>query len=136
MTFPGPLSVSPLNAPTTPDLGLRPFQRVTAQVLTVNGPTAVLTIEGYPVVVQLTSADQATALFSQRTAQFIVTQLTDQVITLKFVKNEQSQPALTGTVFNGPELAVSLLQQNNIPMSVNNLMMARSILKQHLPVTP
>lgn len=87
-------------------------------------------------VAQLTSTDQAAALLSQRTAQFIVTQLTDQTITLKFVKNEQTQTALTGVVINEPELAARLLEQNNIPATASNLMMARSILKQHLPVTP
>ena len=64
MSFPGPLAVSPIHAPANQDLGLRPFQRVTAQVLNVTGTTAILAIEGYPVVVQLTSADQATALLS------------------------------------------------------------------------
>lgn len=136
MTFPGPLSISPLQTPTSPDLGLRPFQRVTAQVLTVTATTAILAIEGYPVVVQLTSADQAAALLSQRTAQFIVTKLTDQVVTLKFVRNDQPQASLAGTISNGPELAVRLLEQNNIPATINNLMMARSVLKQQLPVTP
>ena len=94
MNFPGPLSVSPLNQ-TGQELSLRPFQRVTAQILAVNGTTAILSVEGYPVVAQLSSADQAAALLAQRTAQFIVTQLSDQVVTLKFVKNDQSQPALS-----------------------------------------
>ncbi len=139
MSLPVPLSVSPLNALTNQDLSLRPFQRVTAQVLSVTGTTAILAIEGYPVVVQLTSADQATTLLSQKTAQFVITQLSDQLMTLKFVKNPQSQAPQTpiaGTGFSAPELAVRLLGQNNIPITLNNLMMARSVLKQHLPVTP
>ena len=138
MSLPGPLSVSPLNAPNNQELSLRPFQRVTAVVLNVTGNTAILAIEGYPVVVQLTSADQAATLLSQHTAQFIITQLTDQVMTLKLVKNNQSQATQTpiaGTGFSAPELAVRLLSQNNIPVTVNNLMMARSVLKQQLPVS-
>lgn len=134
MSFPGPLPVSPINT-AGPEIGLRAFQRVTAQVLSVTGTTAILSIEGHPVVAQLTSADQAAILLSQRTAQFIVTQLTDQGITLKFVKNEQIQSPVTGNVFNATELAARLLEQNNIPVTANNLMMARSILKQHLPIT-
>jgi hypothetical protein len=104
--------------------------------MSVTPTTAILAIEGYPVVVQLTSADQAAALMARGTAQFIVTQLTDQVITLKFVRKDQPQASLPGTVFSGPELAVRLLEQNNIPVTVNHLMMARSVLKQHLPLTP
>jgi hypothetical protein len=134
MSFPGPLPIAPINTVANQEVGLRTFQRVTAQVLSVTGTTAILSIEGHPVVAQLTSSDQAAALLSQRTAQFIVTQLTDQVVTLKFVKNDQGQAASSAAP-NGPELAARLLEQNNMPVTVNNLMMARSILKQHLPVT-
>ncbi len=133
MSFSGPLPVSPITPTSGQDIGIRAFQRVTAQILSVTGSTAILSIEGHPVVAQLTSTDQAAALLSQPTAQFIVTQLTDQTITLKFIKNEQAQTP--GTIFAGPELAVRLLEQNNIPMTTSNLMMARSVLKQHLPVT-
>ncbi len=134
MSFPGPLQIAPINTVANQEVGLRTFQRVTAQVLSVTGTTAILSIEGHPVVAQLTSSDQAAALLSQRTAQFIVTQLTDQVVTLKFIKNDQGQAA-SSAVPNGPELAARLLEQNNMPVTANNLMMARSILKQHLPVT-
>jgi hypothetical protein len=135
MSFSGPLPVLPITPTAGQDIGLRVLQRVTAQILSVAGTTAILSIDGHPVVAQLTSADQAASLLSQRSAQFIVTQLTDQGITLKLVKNEQAQSAQPGNVFNGPELATRLLQQNNIPATANTLMMARSILKQHLPVT-
>ena len=135
MNIPGPLSVSPLNQ-TGQELSLRPFQRVTAQILAVSGTTAILSVEGYPVVAQLSSADQAAALLAQRTAQFIVTQLSDQVVTLKFVKNDQSQPAMVGSASTGPELAARLLEQNGIPVTDNSLLLARSALKQNLPVTP
>jgi hypothetical protein len=131
MSYSGPLPVAPINTTVGQDIGLRTFQRVTAQILSVTGNTAVMSIEGHPVVAQLTSADQAAALLSQPTAQFIVTQLTDKALTLKFIKNEQTQ----APVFNGPELAVRLLEQNNIPVTTSSLMMARSMLKQHLPVT-
>jgi hypothetical protein len=135
MSFPGPFPISPISPADIQGIGLRAFQRVTAQILSVTGTTAVLSIEGHPVVAQLTSANQATAMLSQRTAQFIVTHLSDQTITLKFVKEERTQAPITGTVFNEPELAMRLLGQNNMPLTANNLMMARSMLKQHLPVT-
>ena len=90
MNFPGPLTVSPVNMPAGQELNLRAFQRITAEVLQVSGTTAVLSIEGFPVVAQLTSADQAAALIAQRNAQFIVTQLSNQSVTLKSVKNDAS----------------------------------------------
>jgi hypothetical protein len=136
MSFPGPLSISPLQAPQNPDLGLRPFQRVTAQVLSVTGTTAVLSIEGFPIVAQLTSADQAASLLSQRSAQFIITQLSAEGMTLKLVTNNPPQASGAETAANGPEVAVRLLEQNNLPGTAKNLSLARAALNQHLPLTP
>ena len=131
MSYSGPLPVSPITTTVGQEIGLRSFQRVTAQILSVTGNTAVLSIEGHPVVAQLTSADQAAALLSQTTAQFVVTELTNQTVTLKFINNGQAQ----APIFTGPELALRLLEQNNLPVTANNIMMARSMLKQHLPIT-
>lgn len=136
MSFPGPISISPINSTSDQQIGLRAFQRITAQIISVTGTTAILEVDGHPVVAQLTSADQAATLAAQPTAQFIVTQLTDQSITLKYIKNEQAQPVLTGIIANGPELAERMLESNNLPITVTNLMMTRSLLKQQLPVTP
>ncbi len=134
MSFPAPLSVSPVNNNTNQDYGLRAYQRVTAQVMSVTDTTAVLEIDGQPVVAQLLSADQAAALSSQRTAQFLVTQLTDKAVTLKFLKDDSTP--VTGPAIHGPDLATRLLEQSNLPVNVSSLMVARAMLKQHLPVTP
>ncbi|HEX2994329.1 MAG TPA: hypothetical protein VHP14_05880, partial [Anaerolineales bacterium] len=133
MNISGALPASPVNASPNQDLSLRPFQRVTAQVLGVTGTTALLSIEGYPVVAQLSSADQAAELLTRQTADFIVTQLTGQKITLKIDKKDETARPPTNS--NMPELAVRLLEQHNLPVTVNHLMVARSILKKNLPVT-
>lgn len=136
MSFPGPLSISPLQAPPNPDLGLRPFQRVTAQVLSVTGTTALLSIEGFPIVAQLTSAEQAASLLTQRSAQFIITQLSPEKMTLKLVPFQPPQAAGAEAAPNNPEVAVRLLEQNNLPVTANNLSLARAALNQQLPLTP
>ncbi len=139
MNISGPLSISPLNPTNAQDLNLRPFQRVTAQILNVTGTTAILSIDGYPVVAQLSSSDQAALLQAQQTAQFIVTQLSNQVVTLKFVKNDQNTTPLAGTgsqALPGSELAARILEQTGIPLTDSSLILARSALRQHLPVTP
>ena len=136
MNISGSLSVSPLTPSNGQELSLRPFQRVTAQILAVNGTTAILSIDGYPVVAQLSSSDQAADLLAQRSAQFIVTQLSDQVVTLKFVRNDPAQAASPGLAAPGAELAGKILEQNGLPATDSNLMLARAALKQHLPVTP
>jgi len=136
MSFPGPISISPISNTTDQEIGFRVNQRVNAQIVSVAGTTAVLEVDGHPVVAQLTSADQATTLASRNTAQFIVTELTGQSITLKFVKNGQAQPALVGVLSSGPELAERILENTNIPVTTGALMITRALLKQHLPITP
>lgn len=136
MNFPAPISISPISSTNEQQPGLRAYQRITAQIISITDDAAILEVDGHPVVAQLTSADQAATLASQPTAQFIVTQLTDQSVTLKFVKNEQVQPTLIGIAANGPELAERVLESNSLPITTANLMMTRSLLKQQLPVTP
>jgi len=136
MSLPGPQAVSQLQAPNLPDLGLRPFQRVTAQILAVTETTATISIEGYPIIAQLTSAEQAAALFNQPTAQFVITKLTNTAMTLKLVKNESHQAAQTTPQQASLELAARLLAQSQLPVTENNLSLARAVLRQQLPVTP
>ena len=136
MAIPGLNSVSPLNPLNGPELVLRPFQRVTAQVLSVTATTAVLSIDGYPIVAQLSTADQATALLAQRSAQFVITQLNNQTMTLKFIRTDQAPMNFTGYQIPGAELATRILDQNGIVVTESNLMLARSALQQHLPITP
>lgn len=134
MSFPSSLSVSPIGNSPNLESGLRAYQRVTAQIVSVTGTTAILEIDGQPVVAQLTSQEQSAALTSRQTAHFLVTQLTDDVVTLKLVDNESTKSLQLNS--NQPELAVRLLEQFNLPMTVGNLLIARAMLKQHLPVTP
>ena len=134
MDLSGARAVSSINSLSRPQVGLRLFQRVTAQVLEVTGATALLSMDGIPIVARLTSSEQAATLLSQQTVQFIVTQMNNQKVTLKILKNDSTQAPINPTP-PAPELAAHLLEQNNIPVTVNHLMMARSILKQHLPVT-
>lgn len=135
MSLPGPIFISPINSVTDQLVGLRAFQRVTAQILSVTGTTAILEIDGHPIVAQLTSQEQASTLASQHTAQFIVTQNNEKNITLKLIQKESDSTSLTGAIANGPELAERMLQSNNLPITTNSLIIARSLLKQQLPVT-
>jgi hypothetical protein len=136
MNISGPRSLSGVSAPHQQELDLRPFQRVTAQILSVTGTTALLSIEGYPVVAQLASADQAANLLPQQIAQFIVTQRTGQKITLKVIGDDQNPESLARSAAQGPEIAARLLEQHGIPLTTTHLIIARALLKKHLPVTP
>jgi len=50
MSFPGPISVSPINNTNEQFFGLRAYQRITAQVISITGTTAILEMDGHPVV--------------------------------------------------------------------------------------
>jgi hypothetical protein len=132
MSFPITFPISPVGSAADQDFGLRVFQRVNAQVLSVTGTSAILEVEGHPFVAQLTSADQAAELASRQTAQFIVTELSNQSVTLKLVKSE----TLVAGASNAADLAGEILEANNLPQTSESLTLARALLKQHLPVTP
>lgn len=136
MSFPGSLSVSPIGNDPNLESGLRAYQRVTAQIVSVTGSTVILEIDGQAVVAQLTSPEQSAALASRKTAQFLVTQLTHDVVTLKLVDNDSTRSLHLNSNLNQPELAVRLLEQYNLSVTVGSLLVARAMLKQHLPVTP
>ncbi len=134
MDLSGLRTITSVNALARPEAGLRLFQRVTAQILDITGTSAVISIDGVPIVAQLSSTDQV-ALLSQRTAQFVVTQLTDQKVTLKIIQGDQSETTEGNSSPSGVELAIHVLEQHNIPVTDKNLMIARAVLKLHLPIT-
>lgn len=125
-----PLAVTPLDPAQRYDLAFKPFTRVTAEILHVSEVQAVLSVDGYPMVAQLTSPEQASALRGQKTARFIVSQVSPQEITLKLVS---SAPLLSDPA--GEELAARLLGQFGLPEDPPNLMLARAILNQGLHVS-
>jgi len=135
MALPAPISIAPTSAPDL-NIGLRINQRVTAQVLSVTGVTAILEVDGHPIVAQLTSSDQAALLTSQRMAQFIVTELTRESITLKFIRNDPTPPAAGEAISVSADLPERILANANIPPTASNLTLTRAMLQQHLPVTP
>ena len=135
MDLSGPRAISSINAPLRPETGLRLFQRVTAQILDIAGTTAVLSIEGIPIVAQLSSTEQAATLLTQQTAQFVVTQLTHQKVTLKLLGDDPAETGMENLSSSGTKLAVRLLEQYHIPITDDNLTIARAVLKQHLPIT-
>ncbi len=128
-------SVSSINALAKSQTGLQLSQQVTAQILDVQGTTVVLSIEGVPIVAQLTSPGQAAMLLSRHSARFVVAQLTNQRMTLKMIGGEPPEAMADNTASSREELATRVLEQNNIPITSDNLTMARAVLKQHLPIT-
>lgn len=136
MVLPGPLAIQPIDPASRHDLALKPFQRVTAEVLQVQTTQAILSVEGYPVVAQLTSPDQAALLKTMRQAQFVITQLDSQAMVLKFVQ-PGSAPAGggQGQAAVREDMAQRVLAELGLEGGEENLQLARAILGQRLPLS-
>jgi hypothetical protein len=136
MNIPGPISVAPVDPALRHEMVLRPFQRITAEVLQVSPTQAILSVDGFPVVAQLTSADQAAALKEQRSAQFIVTQTDGQSIVLRFLRPATTVLPQAGAEAARTDLTTRMLEQLGQPITSENLVLARAALSQRLLVTP
>lgn len=135
MTIANPIHVQPSGLTTGQELGFRPFQRITAEVLSVSGVQAVLSVDGFPMVARLTSAQQAVELASQRYAQFLVVEMGGRSATLRMLKPETQEPAAEALAVPLRNLAARLLEQQGLSPTVQNLILARAALNQRLPLT-
>lgn len=129
----GPLPLSQTNATEKTELNFRPLQRVTAEVIQVTATQAILSIDGKPVVAQLSSSDQAAALREQRVARFIVSQAEENNIVFKLVQSGQPSNS-QGTAIK-QDLALRFLGENQIPVTENNLTLMQAMLNQRLPLS-
>jgi hypothetical protein len=138
MNFPGSISVAPLDPALRQDLVLRPFQRITAEVVQVSNTQAILSVDGFPVVAMLSSLEQAAALREQRVAQFVVSQMDGQTVVLRFIRpgtaEAQAQAGQVDTT--RLDLATRLLEEIGQPVTSENLTLVRAALGQRLQVTP
>ncbi len=131
---PLPLNPSPNTAQS--DLGLRLFQRVTAEILQINGTQAVISIDGHPIVARLVSQQEAAQLAGKKVAQFIVTAMDQEAITLKIFNPPQPGAAGSGTGAPVQEMALRILQEYGLPVRPELLLLARSGLAQGLEISP
>jgi len=131
---PLPLNQTPNSA--QPEGGLRLFQRVTAEILQINGTQAVISIDGHPIVARLVSQQEAAQLAGKKVAQFIVTAMDQEAITLKIFNPPLSSAAGSGVGLPVQEMALRILQEYGLPVRPELLLLARAALAQHLEVNP
>ncbi len=136
MNIQGPLPLNPAPNTAQPEGGLRLFQRVTAEILQINGTQAVISIEGHPIVARLVSQQEAAQLAGKKVAQFIVTAMDQEAVTLKIFNPPQSTPPGSGTGLPVQEMAVRILQEYGLPVRPDLLLLARAALAQHLEINP
>lgn len=131
---PLPLNQTPNSA--QPEGGLRLFQRVTADILQINGTQAVISIDGHPIVARLVSQQEAAQLAGKKVAQFIVTAMDQEAITLKIFNPPQPSAPGSGVGLPVQEMALRILQEYGLPVRPDWLLLARAALAQHLEINP
>ncbi|NLF52774.1 MAG: hypothetical protein GX577_16730 [Leptolinea sp.] len=134
MVIQGLQPVQPGARPIDQPLQLHLNQKVTAEILSVNGEQIDMVIQGVRVVGRLQTNDQSAILEGRRLAQFIVKGSIDGVLQLAMAPTGEStlvsQPASTMAA-----LAQNLLVLNNIEISEQNVMLGKALLTHGLPVT-
>jgi len=109
-------------------------QKVTAEILSVNGEQIDMVIQGVRVIGRLQTSDQAAMLEDRRLAQFIVKGSIDGVLQLALAKSPEitlaAQPTSTLNV-----LSQNLLVLNNLEVTEQNMLLGKALLNHGLPVT-
>ncbi len=135
-TIPGPPPVSPVQHPDEGSLFLRVNQRVAGEVLKVGNEQVILSIQGVQVVARLTNPEQLTALIDRRFAQFLVKDMSNQVVTLQLLELPTQQSAAEVATTNREALLLKgLLNQIGLPATPENQILAQAVIRQGLPVT-
>lgn len=135
-TIPGPPPVTPLQNPDDGNLFLRVNQRVAGEVLQVGNEQVVLSIQGVQVVARMTNPEQLTALIDRRFAQFVVKDMSNQVVTLQLLDMQTPQNNAEATSGNHEAVLLKgLLTQIGLPATTENQMLAQAAIRHGLPVT-
>lgn len=134
MTIQGLQPVQPGARPIDQPLQLHLNQKVTAEVLNVNGDQIEMVIQGYRVVGRLQTNDQSGMLEQHQLAQFIVKGSVDGMLLLAFAKTDET--ALAAPKQNAlAVLSQNLLVLNNIETTDINVLIGKALLDHGLPVT-
>lgn len=132
MNVTGPAPISIVQRYDNTDLVLRMNQRIAAEVLQVTGDRVVLSVNGVQIVARMTSSEQAAQLIERRTAQFVVRDTSTNIVTLQLLPHGSNAENLTNQQINA--LVKALLQQADLPLTNANILLARALLEQGLPV--
>jgi len=129
----GPSPIAIVHQPDESGHFLRLNQRFAAEVMQVSGDRVVLAINGVQVVARLTSAEQAAQLIERRHAQFLVKDLSHSSVMLQIVSQGGENSISPANAL--ADLLPNLLRNAGLPVNDTNLMIARSLLSNGLPIT-
>ncbi|NMB53304.1 MAG: hypothetical protein GYA15_01270 [Leptolinea sp.] len=127
--------VQPGARPIDQPLQLHLNQKVTAEILSVNGEQIEMVIQGYRVVGRLQTNDQSAMLENNQLAQFIVKGSIDGVLQLAIAKSSEiASPAQPTSKLS--LLTQNLLILNNIEVTDQNIILGKALLNHGLSITP
>lgn len=135
MNIPGPTPVSPVQSVNDLQNGLRLNQRLTGEVVQVNGMQVQVSVDGVPLVARMTSQEQAVLLNPGQTAHFVVKDLSGGTVTLQLLRPGTSAEG-SPTQAQAAGIAGRVLAEAGIPLNPETLLAARALLSQGLEVTP
>jgi hypothetical protein len=130
----GPLPNVAQNQIQSKDLHLRLNQRFNADIVEVSSTQVILSVDGHTIVARLEPGEQLLDLMNRRSAQFIVTALSEGEVVLKLA---QASPQATGSSAAGPDSSIlaRILEQAGVAPGAENMLIARALLNQRMLVT-
>jgi hypothetical protein len=134
MNVSGLTPISLVEKPGGSEIQLRTNQRVSAEVLNVSGDQVELMIRGVRVVGKLLSQEQSAQLADRQTAQFIVRGMVDGELQLQLL-GELQTTTLSTQESQWLTLSKNLLHILNLPADDENVLVAKALLQNNLPVT-
>jgi hypothetical protein len=134
MNVSGLTPIQLIEKPGGSEIQLHTNQRVSAEILSVSGDQVELMIRGIRVVGKLVAQEQSAELANRQSAQFIVKGMVNGELQLKLLDELQSVPINTQEN-QWITLSKNLLHLLDLPETDNNLILAKALLKNNLPVT-
>ena len=134
MNVSGLAPIQLIEKPGGSEIQLHTNQRVTGEILSVNGDQVDLMIKGIRVVGKLVAQEQSAELTDRQTAQFIVKGMVNGELQLKLLSELQTTP-ITTQENQWVTLSKNLLHLLDLPQTDKNLVLAKALLKNNLPVT-
>ncbi len=133
ITNPTIVTQNSLQNPSESALFLRVNQHIAGEVISVENEQVVLSIQGVQIVARMTTPEQTATLIERRFAQFVVKEMSGEVLTLQLVDPKASNGTLAAT---RPEtqLVSKLLTQLGLPDGPGTQLIAQAAIRNSLTI--
>ncbi len=132
-----PPTISPISPqnPSEAALFLRVNQHIAGEVIKVDNEQVVLSIQGVQIVARMSTPEQTANLVNRRFAQFIVKDMSGELLTLQLIDPRSLVPSQIA-VKSESQLLSKLFTQLGIVDSAENQIIAQAAIRSGLTITP